>query len=73
MFLKKYNLYFDREKKLIYIEKDNYNYILDNFFLIIFILILVFYIFFYLKKYPRKLRANELEDEYSYLPNKSIN
>ena len=81
MFLKKYNLYFDREKKLIYIEKDNYNknYFFHSvifwiiFILIIFILILVFYIFFYLKKYPRKLRANELEDEYSYLPNKSIN
>ena len=81
MFLKKYNLYFDREKKLIYIEKENYNkkHCFNSvifwiiFFLIFFILILIFYIFFYLKKYPRKLRANELEDEYSYLPNKSIN
>ena len=81
MFLKKYNLYFDREKKLIYIEKENYNkkFFFHSFifwiifFLILFILILGFYIFFYLKKYPRKLRANELEDEYSYLPNKRIN
>ena len=63
MFLKKYNLYFDREKKLIYIEKENYNknysfnYILDNFFFnYIYFDFSILYIFLF-EKISKKIKS----------------
>lgn len=74
-FLKKYQLYFDMERKLIYIplnkkEKKNKFYSIFHIWITvslgIFVIALILYIFRYLKKYPRKKRANELEDDFDY-------
>ena len=75
-FLKKYQLYFDMARKLIYIplnkEENKKNYysifhICLTIVLGISVIALIFYIFRYLKKYPRKKRANELEDDFDYI------
>ena len=72
-FLKKYQMIFDKDKKIIsiYEKDDNYNisfaYIII-FILIVIIIFLVFYIVFYLFKNKRKLRANEIDENFEYLP-----
>jgi len=82
-FLRKYKLRFDYDRKLIYIpiknetkEEDNNNTSFSIFeqayfwiiiFMGIFIIVLIAFIISYLKKYPRKKRANELnDDDYEY-------
>jgi hypothetical protein len=72
-FLKKYQMIFDKDKKIIsiYEKDDNHNisfaYIII-FILIVIIIFLVFYIVFYLFKNKRKLRANEIDENFEYLP-----
>ena len=73
-FLRKYQLIFDLDKKIIGFytpQNDSSTPFIIIFLLISFILItilLLIYIFFRLKK-PRKIRANELlDDNYDYIP-----
>ena len=72
IFLKKYFLTFDLDKRIIglytKIEKYESNWrLIFDVVLIVLILCLSLYILFYLKK-PRKIRANELqEDNYEYI------
>ena len=82
-FLRKYKLRFDYDKKLIYIpiknetKEDiintepfsifNQAYFWIIIFMGIFIVVLIAFIVIYLKKHPRKKRANELnDDDYEY-------
>ena len=78
-FLKKYKIRFDTERKSIYIplkseiaeKKKNSIFKSSSFWIIvslgIIILGLIIFIIIYLKKYPRKKRANELQDDdYDY-------
>ena len=70
-FLKKYQLYFDRDKKVIgYYKNGKKNYNLYFFLLIItlviIIIILIYYIQYHIKK-SRKKRMNEIEDEFDYV------
>jgi len=80
-FFKKYQLIFDLDSKLIkyYIKTNNNNNnieninITDKILIIILLLIFVFIIGILFgkslcNKYNRKIRANELEDNYSYTP-----
>jgi hypothetical protein len=73
-FMKKYQLIYDLDRKIIGLYKGNSSkgfnfYILFLIILILVIIGLIYYIFFYIKT-PRKIRANELEDDnYLYLPN----
>ena len=82
LFLKKYQIYFDFDRKLLGIfkgkkvgkKKDinkNYIIIVILFFIIIF---LILYIFFYLRKYKilfnKKIIENEMKEEYYYNFNK---
>ncbi len=74
-FLQKYLIIFEQERKLIGFYKINktsysYSWILTILFGII-IIGLIYYIFLILKK-KRKIRANELEDNFEYLPQKNI-
>ena len=76
-FLKKYKLRFDTDGKSFYIPlkiknnkdslfKKTYFWIIVS--LSIFVIVLIIFILFYLKKYPRKKRANELnDDDYDYI------
>ncbi len=73
-FLRKYKLIFDLDKKIIGFythSKESSSFYIIIILLVIFIVItmlLLLYIFFRLKK-PRKIRANELEDDnYDYTP-----
>jgi hypothetical protein len=72
--MKKYQLIYDLDRKIIGLYKGNSSkgfnfYILFLIILILVIIGLIYYIFFYIKT-PRKIRANELEDDnYLYLPN----
>ena len=90
-FLKKYRLRFNPDKKLIYIplgnnetkstQKSNkksifkqaHTWIIFSFGIVI--IGLIVFIVFYLKKYPRKKRANELidDDNYDYTQKDDIN
>ena len=86
-FLKKYKLRFDTERKLIYIplkeeDKDANSVPTTNQFHIwiyiviilgIIILGLIIFIVVYLKKYPRKKRANELEEDFDYTQKDKLN
>lgn len=76
-FLKKYKLRFDTDRKSIFIpvnkkinDKSTAFYKLAHFWIIfslgIFIIILIAIIIIVLKKFPRKKRANELEDDEDY-------
>ena len=73
-FMKKYQLIYDLDRKIIGLYKANSNkgfnfYILFLVLLFFVIISLIYYIFFYIKT-PRKIRANELEDDhYLYIPN----
>ena len=73
-FLRKYQLIFDLDKKIIgfYKQQENksssYLILILLVFFILITISLSIYIFFCIKK-PRKIRANELEDDnYDYLP-----
>ncbi len=73
IFLKKYKLYFDYERKTIgiYLNKKKINsigiYIL--FFFLILVIIILIYLLFKLWKNKRKKRAFELNDDYEYIKN----
>ena len=75
-FLKKYKFTFDQDKKIfgfyIKIKQQKYNiFNLTNILIVIFILliiILVYISFKYFKMKPRRIRANELEENIDYLP-----
>ena len=86
IFLKKYNFYFDNDKKIIglfyknnIIKKENKNNVLNFFgkikwYIFIFIgIILGILIGRKIREKNRKLRANELEDSFEYLTNKANN
>ena len=79
-FMKKYQLIYDLDRKIIGIYKGNntgeyesnesvgFNiYIIFIIVLIVVVIILVIYIIFYIKT-PRKNRANELDDDIDYFP-----
>ena len=81
VFMKKYNFYFDSDKKLIGCfekiiqekEKNNFITFFDKIKWYLFIIIGIIIGFLIGKKIrdkARKLRANELEDNYEYLENK---
>ena len=73
IFLKKYQLYFDYERKTIgiYLNKKKKNsigiYII--FFFLILVIIILIYLLFKLWKNKRKKRAFELNDDYEYITN----
>ena len=87
-FLKKYKLRFDTDRKLIYIplkdeiidkniSENSISIFKQAYFWIIlglslFIICLILFIVIYLKKYPRKKRANELDDDFEYNKKKDI-
>ena len=82
IFMKKYNFYFDNDKKFIGCferiipKKNETKSFFDKIKWYIFIIIGIIIGFFLGKKIRdrrRKLRANELEDKFEYLSNKSIN
>ena len=82
IFMKKYNFYFDNDKKFIGCfekiipKKSETKSFFDKIKWYIFIIIGIIIGFFLGKKIRdkrRKLRANELEDKYEYLSNKYIN
>jgi hypothetical protein len=82
IFMKKYNFYFDSDKKLIGCfekiiqekEKNNFITFFDKIKWYLFIIIGIIIGFLIGKKIrdkARKLRANELEDNYEYLENQA--
>ena len=84
-FLKKYRFVFDPEKKIIGIPNRNFiiktknlnkNQIIIIFLSLIIIFMLLIFIKFCLilkNKINRKIRANELEENYEYLSNQNNN
>ena len=81
-FLKKFKIAFNQEKKIIYFNiKNNHSLIFNfdlnkNIIIIILFLIIICCIFFILKLIkiiPRKIRANELSENYEYLNKNSEN
>ena len=82
IFFKKYQIYFDKEKKIYGLYKRKYNVTDTNNnnnkklsllslsiilgVLLLFSLLIIFYLYKIIKS-RRKLRANELEDQYEYL------
>ena len=84
--MKKYNFFFDSDKKtigcfdIIHNKKEKEKYKFINFlnkikwYLFIFIGIIIgFFLGKKIREQARKLRANELEDKYEYLENKANN
>ena len=76
-FLKKYQLYFDKDKKVIGFYKNgkkNHKIIFPILIiiLIIIIIVLLYYIQYYIKK-ARKKRLNEIDDDFDYLTQDSNN
>jgi len=73
IFLTKYKLYFDYDRKTIgiYLNKKKINsigiYII--FFFLILVIIILIYLLFKLWKNKRKKRAFELNDDYEYITN----
>jgi hypothetical protein len=76
-FFKKFNFVFDSDKKVIgvYDKVLEVNIILQNSWknnlIVLLFVIISFMAFFIYKMYihkPRKIRANELEDNYEYIP-----
>ena len=72
-FLEIFNIYFDFEKQLIYFPKKTIKeYFYKNnlfwafFICSIIIIILIIIIIYFIKTIPRKIRANELEENYIY-------
>ena len=73
IFFKKYHLFFDREKKIfgVYIKENQFYFPISLIFIIILSLALVsliVYIKFFITIQKRKIRANELQDDYDYVP-----
>ena len=73
-FMKKYQLIYDLDRKIIGLYKDNNNsdkkinlYLIFLIILVIIVIILIVFIIYYIKK-PRKNRANELVDDIDYIP-----
>ena len=86
IFLKKYNFYFDNDKKIVGCfdvvepkKEEETNFIIKAFntikwyLLIILGIIIGFLIGKKIREKARKIRANELEDNYEYLSNKANN
>ena len=76
IFIKKYQLVYNYDKKIIglYSQKLEKSYIhyFIYFILILIIIILLYFLIMNRKKVFRKIRANELEDSYDYLPNEKL-
>ena len=81
-FFKKYFAFFDKEKKLVGFYKQKKKPSKSNKTLIILLIIVILIAFilayfmikyYFLLKNKRKIRANELEDNYEYLPQKVNN
>ena len=76
IFLKKYQMVFDQEKRVIGFYGENLsksNVILKIVFLIfmtVVVMVLGYFLYIFLIKKSRKKRAYELEDDYDYLPSK---
>ena len=78
IFLKKYQTFFDKDKKILGFKKSeiknknryNIKFVIIIIFLSLFILGLIcFIVYLYLfKKIPRKFRSNEIIEEYNYIP-----
>ena len=73
-FFRKYDFVFDMDKKFIgfYIGKSGFSlnlWIILFFVLLIIVIIMGFIIYFLLNKKPRKIRVNELDEQYEYLTN----
>ena len=73
IFQKKYKMYIDIDNKLFgfYINYINNNYV-NLYVVVIFVLITIifllsFFLYFSIIKKPRKIRANELDDNYEYI------
>ncbi len=76
IFIKKYQLIYNYDKKIIglytkKLEKSYIHYFIYS-FLILMIIILLYCLIMNRKKVFRKIRANELEDSYDYLPNEKL-
>ena len=74
-FLKKYLITFDQDKKLFGFYKkfkDKKSFFTLSTFFVFFLIIVIFILFIILFKYinkkPRKIRANELEENIDYAP-----
>ena len=75
VFFKKYQIYFDRDNKIfgVYLKnKSNINIPFTTFIIVILTLALIvcgslLYYFINLLKRKRKIRANELEDNFEYI------
>ena len=71
-FFKKFNMIFNQEKKIVGFYSDfnkikkNYDKIIIIFLLICLVFCLLFFIFKIYFKKNKKIRANELEDNYVY-------
>ena len=74
IFIKKFKLVFDQNKKVIGIYTLDNNSNFSRFLIVLLILIIIILIFLggiylgFLLKKKRKIRANELEDEFLYEP-----
>ena len=73
IFFKKYHMLFDREKKIfgVYTIKNQFNFPITWIFIFILSLALVsiiIYIKYCITIQKRKIRANELQDDYDYVP-----
>ena len=76
IFFKKYQIVFDKDKKTFGLYKKKYNssltftpwlyIIILGFFLIISFILIIYLIRLLMKR--RKIRANELEDQFEYFP-----
>ena len=76
MFIKKYQLIYNYDKKIIglytkTLEKSYIHYYIYS-LLVLMIIILLFCLIMNRKKVFRKIRANELEDSYDYFPNEKL-
>ena len=79
IFFRKYPFLFDQDRKIVgfyKVKKKEFNFF--GLFIVIIIILIVICIFLlvYLIKYiyikPRKIRANELSDNYDYIPQKDF-
>ena len=79
LFFKKYQIFFDKDKKIIslypyIITKSNFTF---SWFLVLILISIIFGILIYIRLYltykKRKIRANELEDEFDYTSQSNVN
>ena len=69
-FFKKYKFFFDQDKRIVGIYKVNNRFNLKTIFIIIsfiIIILLLIFVIFKLKHLKRKIRKNEIEENYDYL------